>query len=340
MDKQQIIEYLNAVCDAEGVVQSCNDTIAIYQREKGRTNNPSMPAKPVMESVVMEKWKEDHFIAFWILSVVFFFLFYILIALILHAFGMGNDVLGAVMIISAVLAMVTSKCSLYFIDKIKREKEYAAKLEVERKKYNKEYQEYQKQCTIYDKACMLRKETFAMLDAAIQQEQLHKQKAEKKLEQLYQRDVIYASFRNLIAAYQIREYLQMGICDSLEGANGAYAQYMQDVRTERICTSIDKLKSTIASAIQQLQGTLIGELQNINQSIENTRISIQNGTNSISSKLETMQRESIERIEANYQDARQILSNMKENIAVSAHNQYVEQRMNGVEGYLLRHPVD
>ena len=151
-------------------------------------------------------------------------------------------------------------------------------------------------------------------------------------------NVLYPSFQNLIAAYQIREYLQMGICEALDGPIGAYAQYMLDVRTERICTSIKDLKVAVVNAIQTLQSTLVHELRYIGDSVNEMNTTLDNDLQQLNSSISAMNSASREQIDVHFAKANQYLESMNKNIATSAHNQYIQQRLQNVDTYLLRAP--
>lgn len=75
---------------------------------------------------------------------------------------------------------------------------------------------------------------------------------EEKLCKLYNLDIIYPNFRDFIAVSQIYEYISSGIATELQGPDGAYALYMNDVRAARICSSIDDLKRTVQDGMQSL----------------------------------------------------------------------------------------
>lgn len=86
---------------------------------------------------------------------------------------------------------------------------------------------------------------------------------EKKLKDLYDEDIIFPKYRNLVAITSINEYLLSGRCDKLEGPDGAYNLYETELRQNIII-------SQISAAIENLeeikfnQFSLYQEIQNSN----------------------------------------------------------------------------
>ena len=62
-----------------------------------------------------------------------------------------------------------------------------------------------------------------------------------QLEKLYDKDVIFAKYRNLVAMSAICEYLSSGRCDKLEGMGGAYNLYEEEIRLNLVITQISKV---------------------------------------------------------------------------------------------------
>lgn len=62
---------------------------------------------------------------------------------------------------------------------------------------------------------------------------------EKLLSRLYGLNIIYKSYRNLVAVLTILEYLDSGRCSSLTGAHGAYDTYSYEEKQNRIISKLD-----------------------------------------------------------------------------------------------------
>lgn len=335
MTKEQLIAYLDAVCDAESAVQLCDETIILYSDKKQALAPAISPHEPTPISVI--KPSSRAFISCFpgglmYLSPVLFFVFYVIITL------SGYD--GLSIVPAFFLAICIGPLLVYFYLKFCEQSDYNKK-EQEAFKQNKERQKhYASLLAAYDKTKQLRMSTVALLDKAIQIKEDEKTELQKRLNQLYDMNILYPSFRTLIAAYQIREYLQMGICETLEGPTGAYAQYMLDVRTDKICTSINDLKTAVTSAIYSLQSTLVSELKVINSNIDQMNNSLDTNFSQLNSSIISARNITSAQLDAHFSEANHHLSVMSQNISSAAHNQYIQQRLQNVENYLLRAPTN
>ena len=85
---------------------------------------------------------------------------------------------------------------------------------------------------------------------------------ENCLEKLYAQNIIYSKYRNLISVATIYEYFESGRCCELEGANGAYNMYENELRANIIIGSL----SQIISDIQQIKNGQYALYQQLNYS--------------------------------------------------------------------------
>ena len=86
------------------------------------------------------------------------------------------------------------------------------------------------------------------------------------LEKLYDLDVIFPKYRNMVVMSTILEYLESGRCSSLTGPDGAYNLYESELRQNRI---IDKL-DTVISQLEQVkenQFILYTEIKKANETV-------------------------------------------------------------------------
>lgn len=90
---------------------------------------------------------------------------------------------------------------------------------------------------------------------------------EATLKELYDKDVIYPKYRNMVAITAINEYLMSGRCFELEGPNGSYNLYEMELRQNII---IDKLSSIIDNLeqIRSNQYSLYQEMQKANLTVK------------------------------------------------------------------------
>lgn len=165
-----------------------------------------------------------------------------------------------------------------------------------------------------------------------------------KLSDMYKIGSIYAPFQNIEAITQIYDYVASGVCDTLEGSNGAYAQYMLDVRANRICASISEFKQAMVqefSRIQKNQYSLYLEMKKTNEILNRIEASVQY----VNEHMNRIEQETISA--AKYlQIASDRLVQIEQgvnltsvNSAVNAMNQYRIACDQGVSAYKLQYPA-
>ena len=92
--------------------------------------------------------------------------------------------------------------------------------------------------------------------------------ARNSLQQLYDKNVIYPKYRNMVAVCTIYEYLESGRCSALDGPNGAYNLYESELRQNLIINKLDEVIDNIA-IIQNNQFQLYKKLDAIETSMKN-----------------------------------------------------------------------
>lgn len=343
MNKQQLIEYLDAVCDAESAVQACNDAIEGYQNQRSSLHHPSTPQSPNLVSAEPTQtsftWGiEDIGCS----AVLFLPIFYVTIGFLMLlgiTDGISHDSTTHGTIIFAIIAAFIGLPVIMWVIHQRELTSTQEEAEEKAKAWNNtQKQQYHIASCIYDKQLILYNAAIVSFDNAIASQKTVCQTVQKKLRKLYSQNILYPSFQNLIAAYQIREYLKMGICDTLEGPTGAYAQYMNDVRTARVCDSITDLKRTLTTAIHGLQGTLARELQQIDSNLTDIRGEMSTSINRLTNQMQQMQNASSAQLDAHFSEANRQLRTLNENVAVAEHNRYIERRLQNVDTYLMKLP--
>lgn len=95
------------------------------------------------------------------------------------------------------------------------------------------------------------------------------------LDDLYNYDVIFPKYRNLVAISSIKEYLESGRCYELEGPDGAYNMYEMELRQNLI---IDKLTDIVENLneIKENQYLLYQSLNEANEKIDYIMNDIEN----------------------------------------------------------------
>ena len=118
---------------------------------------------------------------------------------------------------------------------------------------------------------------------------------------IYNEGVLYETFWNIVAVNQIRDYLRMSLCETLEGPTGAYAQYMQDVRAERICGTVRSLKDAMERGMGQIlsmQASLVEAVNSVGATVENLDYSISGSLGRMSDSIQNAHRESLVQLQA------------------------------------------
>ncbi len=77
--------------------------------------------------------------------------------------------------------------------------------------------------------------------------------------EIYSYNIIYGKYRNIIAVSRFIDYFESGRCEKLDGADGAYNMYEQEIRADTIIEQLDK--------ITENQYYLYKELKEVNKSL-------------------------------------------------------------------------
>ena len=106
----------------------------------------------------------------------------------------------------------------------------------------------------------------------------------RKLASLYSTNVIYDSYRNMVAISWIIHYLQSGISTELTGPTGAYAQYQNDLRAKIITDKMDELTSIVKKGFSDVaysQSLILQELMDIHSGVMSVERTIAYASDSI-----------------------------------------------------------
>ncbi len=168
---------------------------------------------------------------------------------------------------------------------------------------------------------------------------------QKSLDELYGMEILYKDFRNPDAMWHLREYLAMGIADTLEGPNGAYRFYMDDLRADKIVGSIKELRESVEKGFYYV---LVGQQKTREQLVEmdNSLKEIDRNMGAYFDRLNSQIKETGRTIAREISDAsryeQELLGNIQKDQAAigriienSAYNQYLVDRWNNVDNYLI-----
>ena len=152
------------------------------------------------------------------------------------------------------LALQYQKDMSTYENKLKSYQKAQAELEIN---YKDKYAHYRQEVDRYDENTNLLMERHSSALSTL----------EAALNNLYNEDVIFPKYRNLIAITTINEYLESGRCSTLEGPNGAYNLYESETRQNIIIHQL----STVISNLEQIQNNqyaLYTELTRANNQVE------------------------------------------------------------------------
>jgi len=125
--------------------------------------------------------------------------------------------------------------------------------------------------------------------------------------EMYSYNIVFDKYRNIVALTTFYEYLMAGRCESLDGANGAYNIYENEIRLDAIITQLDEIKIKL-DEIKQNQYMIYKTMKDIESSLKHLNASMDKAVKaleSIDTKATTMN---------NY------LANISQNSEVIAHN--------------------
>lgn len=226
----------------------------------------------------------------------FFFIGGIILEVIVCiVFGLITEVIGEIKIISFLVGYFPPLlhfgciCSAiwivwWFIKRItqKRLKQKEQKyLDQDSHRINTE--NHQKNLTILNNT----KKRVAMLNQELNRANITYRCTKNVLEKYYSKNIIFAKYRSLIPVCMFYEYNISGRCNRLEGHEGAYNLYEQEIRAQRIIDKLDKIierldeiesnQYMLASAIKNSEKE-IGRLSYIVQDQSNKLAEISNNT--------------------------------------------------------------
>ena len=171
----------------------------------------------------------------------------------------------------------------YFYCRITDDKEHAIKIQQGQEKLRqaqeahlKDMEHYEEQCKQYEKdfeeECRIYNENYLPKhqDVIDKVNDLYEDLDEKitaSLEELYDMDVIFPKYRNLVAITSINEYLMSGRCYELEGPDGAYNLYETELRQNLIINKLSDIVDNLEK-IRDNQYSLYEVLKDSNRTIK------------------------------------------------------------------------
>lgn len=159
--------------------------------------------------------------------------------------------------------------------------EHNFKAEKNNKFVNEMYERELIACTKNVKEVAARKQLIDTLQEKIGKTQSILAGVNRELKKAYSYDVVYPTYRNLIAISSFYDYLYSGRCDTLEGHEGAYNIYGNESRLDKIITRLDDIKYRLDS-IRYNQHALYSAMEETRSLIGNLESSLANATAQLS----------------------------------------------------------
>lgn len=98
--------------------------------------------------------------------------------------------------------------------------------------------------------------------------------------ELYSYNIIFEKYRNVVALSSFYEYFMSGRCSALEGADGAYNIYENEIRMNRVISQLDCVIDEL-DKIKQNQNMIYEEMCNINVSLQRLNTTTTKALNAI-----------------------------------------------------------
>lgn len=125
--------------------------------------------------------------------------------------------------------------------------------------------------------------------------------------EMYSYNIIFDKYRNIVALSTFYEYLMTGRCESLDGVNGAYNIYENEIRLDTIITQLDEIKIKL-DEIKQNQYMMYKTMKDIQSSLNHLEASMDKAV------------KALESIDTKATTTNNYLANISQNSEVIAHN--------------------
>ena len=279
MQGQALVDYVKRVMDLEKDVYT-NQQIQNSFDETFARRKPLPPPKPQLESTsqpLPPLFIEDPAKA-QTKAETFLYTTLLLAGFLLTGFGvwgLANGVfIGGFVVVLFGIGLAYAG-GMYFSERQAKEDEYQAIIDdykLDMAKYNATIEQVKAENKEKQKQYNLAFNEYKELACQHIQEKnnAHKlifgsgRKLREALDSLYDMNVLYPKYRNLVAVSMIYEYLSSGRCDRLDGPDGAYNLYEMELRQNIIIGQLSSIVENL-NQIRNNQFTLYNELVSANQ---------------------------------------------------------------------------
>ncbi len=282
--QKRLMDAYNETMDAQAPVEPEREALVAPQKP----DPPKEPEKPAVKLYILRS------VGLAGLAVLSFWLWIIaaiysgengamLFLHIISLFGI-NLLIGIVCIVQSIVFIREAiKQPKDYNDSLIRYKADIAKHQRQIEKYNADYdnylkekkqveEQYEKDLAEYNR--VLKDYNAKRKEMTVKHEKAYKELT-TALDNLYAENIIFSKYRNLIAITSINEYLLSGRCDKLEGPDGAYNIYENELRQNTIIGQLSYIINDLEQ-IRQNQYTLYQELQESNRMVNDIIYDIEN----------------------------------------------------------------
>lgn len=99
--------------------------------------------------------------------------------------------------------------------------------------------------------------------------------AKNDLEKLYRVGLLFSKYQNILAVHKISEYLDSGRCNALEGSDGAYNLFENEVRLDRIQAQLGEVNNHLEN-LETIGHQIISAIGGMRQAINGLESAIAN----------------------------------------------------------------
>lgn len=253
---KNMTEYLKCVCELETSVYK---QTAVRKQAKSDLKMPVIKKERVVKpkKVIVQQPKEkkffsskgaDTFIVF--VGVFFMSLLLCLVCGPYMGWGVTLGVTGVVSIPAICVLPVPLS------DYLAHKKSYPQQLAEYEKKTKKINDKYEKDMQIYDEkeksatkeyksAKLKAQKVYEIATAEVEKLDKPLEETQALLAKLYDEDIIFPKYRNMIAMCSIYEYFASGRCTELTGPTGAYNLYESELRQNLIINQLEQVNANL-----------------------------------------------------------------------------------------------
>lgn len=352
MTTAQLKEYLEIVVDMEKHIFLQDRLIEKWTREinalgkEGDYSKPKQPQAPVLpappvkpQEPILEtpgKAKRNFLIVFAVLACIGIFsgegpdllsgiasgaVIGAIVAGITYAVDPGGDSIKKKSYASAIQTYKTFSMEEYQKKRARIEEAYQGQL----RRYQEDMAKYNDDLAKDQKRLSFEAVRKAVLEGELVRLKQQNEKSKEALSKIYNRNIIFQKYRDLVIVCSLCEYIQAGRADSLEGSDGAYNILETELLLKHIITRLDRIIVQLQQiqATQYVAYTAIQEANKTLQAIETSSerivsqlIGLQEATNGFSNRMQS----NFQELQTNTAQFQAQLVSLQRNSALTAYH--------------------